>query len=42
MALCAKDEMTSPTLSSMDALMMSIMTDACKKWDAATADVAGA
>jgi hypothetical protein len=40
-ALYTKDETSSPTVST-DALMMSIMIDACERRDVATADVAGA
>jgi hypothetical protein len=40
-ALYTKDETSSPTVST-DALMMSVMLDACEHRDVATADVAGA
>jgi hypothetical protein len=40
-SMCTKDETSSPAAST-DALMSSIMIDACKHRDVATADVAGA
>jgi hypothetical protein len=40
-ALYTKEETSSPTVST-DALLISIIIDACEHWDVATADVAGA
>jgi hypothetical protein len=39
--LYGKEKTASPTIST-DALVMSILIDACKKWDVVTADVSGA